>query len=108
LDFSAHFPQNLPDEAAYSQLQLAAQGGDIPSAVAATGAGGRRRLLAQGETVLPASAVGSWTNCSAACTYDGLASGFYSLQVRAVDEAGNVGNTTDPYPFEVRCLLGPA
>jgi hypothetical protein len=105
--------QAVADEVAFSDLQLAIQGGDSPSgaanAVSQSGSSGqgrrRRSLLAEGdggtETVLPASAVGTWTNCSAACTYKGLASGLYSLQVRAVDAAGNQGNASEPYPFEV-------
>ena len=70
----------MPDQATYSALQNAFSG-SIATAGAVTrttpgGMNGRRRLLddssgnSSNETVLPASAVGTWTNCSATCTYE--------------------------------------
>lgn len=101
----------MPDQAAFTALQNAWMGAGVSTAAAPTtqssgfvysGTNGRR-LLEDAATVVPASAVGAWTNCSATCRYQGLASGLYSLQVRAVDAAGNAGNASLPYPFEVRC-----
>lgn len=43
-----------------------------------------------------------FTFCLAAAPLvQGLGSGLYSLQVRAVDTAGNAGNASLAYPFEV-------
>ena len=77
-------PQTVPDQATFTALQNAWRGADVSTAGAITrsngtwglaGApGGRRRSLLQSgggqETRLPASAVGTWTNCSATCTYE--------------------------------------
>lgn len=94
----------IVDQATYGQLLLDAQGGTDASLGSPPAGTPGRRLLASSEggaTVLPASAVGSWANCSAECTYEGLATGYYSLRVKAVDAAGNAGNATAPYPFQV-------
>lgn len=151
--------QTVADQAAYTALQNAWRGDSVSTAGTVTrnwgSISGRRRSLLQSggssETRLPASAVGTWTNCSATCTYEvggsvakhglerllpaaathtrippcipglnlclpdtcspvvwpllilwqGLGSGLYSLQVRAVDAAGNAGNASLAYPFEV-------
>ncbi|PSC76615.1 Serine protease ABC transporter B family tagA isoform A [Micractinium conductrix] len=107
--------EKVPDSATYAALQTAwqegsAAGGSQPTTMAAGGRGwGRRRLtqaVAEAETKLPASAVGTWTNCTAVCTYENLGGGQYSLQVRAVDAAGNTGNASQLYPFEVDSSLG--
>lgn len=149
--------QVVPNVSDFTALQAAWRGSSSsaggPGATMSAGAGRRRSLLdsssdAGNETELPASAVGTWTNCTATCTYtvrgpccpgtgvaavaaacgqwklvaamravqpltalappgplQGLSSGQYSLQVRGRDAAGNVGNASQPYPFEVRRCL---
>ena len=71
--------QKVPDSATYAALQTAwqegsAAGGSQPTTMAAGGRGWGRRWLtqavAEAETKLPASAVGTWTNCTAVCTYE--------------------------------------
>lgn len=100
--------QTVPDAATFTRLQTEWAGGSVTAAGSTTrGAGGRRLQQAPPDaagqpTVLPSSAVGTWSNCSASCRYEGLGSGLYSLRVRAVDAAGNAGNETQPYPLEVR------
>jgi hypothetical protein len=106
--------QTVADQAAYTALQDAWRGDSVSTSGTVTrnsgGWGGRRRSLLQSsgdsETRVPASAVGTWTNCSATCTYEGLGSGLYSLQVRAIDAAGNAGNASLAYPFEVDASIG--
>lgn len=69
----------MADQAAYTALQNAWRGDSVSTAGAVTRnasswgtTNGRRLLQSSGsdETRLPASAVGTWTNCSATCTYE--------------------------------------
>jgi len=72
--------QTVVDQAAYDALQNAWRGDSVSTSGTVTrntswgGTSGRRRSLLQSggsdETKLPASAVGTWTNCSATCTYE--------------------------------------
>lgn len=69
----------MADQAAYTALQNAWRGDSVSTAGAVTRnasswgtTNGRRLLQSSGsdETRLPASAVGTWTNCSTTCTYE--------------------------------------
>lgn len=49
-----------------------------------------------------------WSNCTSPCTFKGLKSGYYSLLVKGVDDAGNSGSTAKPYTFQVDTSLDPS
>lgn len=77
IPYTSHL-QTVADQAAYTALQNAWRGDSVSTAGTVTrnwgsNSGRRRSLLQSGgssETRLPASAVGTWTNCSATCTYE--------------------------------------
>lgn len=102
------------------RLLARAVAGQVPSSGAAASmledgsSSGSGRLLQEaelqaasgtGSTTLDASALGAWANCSSTCTYTGLPSGYYSMNARQVDAAGNVGNATEAAPFQVDASL---
>lgn len=71
------------------------------------GGAGRRLLEDDAETVQAGDALASWTNCSASCSVEGLASGTYTHSARGIDLAGNVGNATAAVPFTYTQPPGP-
>ncbi|KAL6772119.1 hypothetical protein ACKKBG_A28990 [Auxenochlorella protothecoides x Auxenochlorella symbiontica] len=71
------------------------------------GGAGRRLLEDDVGTVQAGDALASWTNCSASCSVEGLASGTYTHSARGIDLAGNVGNATAAVPFTYTQPPGP-
>lgn len=64
------------------------------------------------SSALGSGDLGKWSNCSSApggsqyCTYQGLAGGTYAFQARGIDMAGNQGQPSAPYPFELQGASG--
>ena len=71
-----------------------AGGGSITQSIKANAEAPQAAALGKG-------AVGQWENCSAQCTFNGLAGGAYTFQARGIDAAGNAGPASEPYPLQV-------
>lgn len=48
-----------------------------------------------------------WANCTSPCTIKGLRSGYYAMQVRGTDDAGNQGGSSPIILFNVDTSLDP-
>jgi len=48
-----------------------------------------------------------WANCTSPCTMKGLKSGYYAMQVRGTDDAGNQGKSSPIILFNVDSSLDP-
>lgn len=61
-----------------------------------------KNITSVGEVYLGPGDLNKWANCSSsACVYSGLSGGTYSFTARGVDAAGNQGNQSAPYVFQL-------